>query len=97
MKFRFVDAAADEVDEAISYSLTNFGLGDELNAAIKEAIGKITAEPFRFAKRRDGFRVFNFTRFPYRLFFRPDEESETVIFYAVAHTSRRPNYWKSRV
>ena len=97
MKFRFVAPAADEVEEAISYSLTNFNLGDELTTAIKDAVGKITADPFRFAKRRDGFRVFNLSRFPYRLFFRPDEESETVIFYAVAHTSRRPGYWKPRI
>jgi len=97
MKFRFVDAAADEVEEAVSYSRINFGLGDEINIAIKAAIREITADPFRFSKRRDGFRVFNLPRFPYRLFFQPDVETGTVVFYAVAHTSRRPNYWKSRI
>jgi hypothetical protein len=54
MKFRFVEAATDELEEAIAYSRANFGLGDE-------------------------------------------QESETVIFYAFGHTSRRPGYWKPRI
>jgi hypothetical protein len=97
MKFRFADAATDELEEAINYSRANFGLGDELNAAVKNAITIIMEDPLRFPKRRDGLRSFNLTRFPYILIFQPASESGTVIFYAFAHTSRRPGYWKSRI
>lgn len=97
MKFRFVDAATDELEEAINYSRANFGLGDELNAAVKNAITIITADPMRFPKRRDGLRSFSLTRFPYILIFQPEPDTGAVIFYAFAHTSRRPNYWKSRI
>ncbi len=97
MKFRFVDAATDELEGAINYSRANYGLGDELNAAVKKAISNIMADPFRFPKRRDGLRSFSLTPFPYILIFQPDEESGTVTFYAFAHTSRRPHYWKSRI
>lgn len=97
MKFRFVDAATDELEGAINYSRANFGLGDELNAAVKNAIRVIMADPFRFPKRRDGLRSFNLTRFPYILIFQSETESGTVIFFAFAHTSRRPGYWKSRI
>lgn len=97
MKFRFVDAATDELEEAINYSRANFGLGDDLNAVVKNAITIILANPLRFPKRRDGLRSFNLTRFPYILIFQTESESGTVIFYAFAHTSRRPNYWAKRV
>ncbi len=97
MKFRFVDAATDELEGAINYSRANFGLGDELNAAVKKAISNIMADPFRFPKRRDGLRSFSLTRFPYILILQPDEECGTVTFYAFAHTSRRPSYWKLRI
>ncbi len=97
MKFRFVDAATDELEEAIAYSRANFGLGDELKSAVKNAITVIMADPFRFSKRRDGLRSYKLTRFPYILIFLPEQESETVIFYAFAHTSRRPGYWKPRI
>lgn len=90
MKFRFVDAATDELEEAINYSRANFGLGDELNAAVKNAITIILADPLRFPKRRDGLRSFKLTRFPYILIFQAEPASGTVIFYAFARTSRRP-------
>jgi len=31
------------------------------------------------------------------IFFQPDVEAGAEVFYAFAHTSRRPNYWKSRI
>lgn len=35
------------------------------------------------------------TRFPYRLVYRV--EGEKIVIYAVAHQSRRPGYWRTRI
>ncbi len=97
MIFRFDDDAILEIEDAISYSRQKFGQGEKLSVAIKKAIGEIVADPCRFAQHRDGFRSHKLPRFPFRLFFEVSDSSDTVVFYALAHTSRHSNYWKSRI
>ena len=97
MKIHFLTEAALEIQEAVSYSQANFGLGEEFSVTIKESIAGIAADPRRFAKKRGGFQMVKLSRLPYLLIFHFDEASESVVFCALAHTSRRPGYWKSRI
>jgi plasmid stabilization system protein ParE len=46
-------------------------------------------------RRGRALRALSMRAFPYRIVYRPGPS--TLLIVAVAHTSRRPNYWRSRV
>jgi plasmid stabilization system protein ParE len=63
---------------------------EELTAAI----GRIVESPLRWSKAVAGTRRVHLHRFPFSIFYRLKGTSIQVI--AVAHTSRRPGYWRKR-
>ena len=73
------------------------GLGLEFVAAIHAALRTIGESPERspvwMANRR--YRRVILRRFPYALFYHLREARPEIV--AVAHCSRRPGYWLSRV
>jgi len=94
---RVLAAASDELAEAVRwYDARHVGLGREFFDAVVEAVETLQANPEMgapiSADRRT--RRLLLARFPYHLFYRlaPTE----IIVVAVAHTKRRPGYWKSR-
>ena len=56
---------------------------------------RIVADPDSLPQVWGGFRRIRVRRFPYVLFFKR-LDAQTVGVYAVAHTSRRPGYWRRR-
>jgi hypothetical protein len=97
MIVEFEDEALAEIENAISYSEGHFGTGARLSLAIQSAVLKIADDPFRFRKNHLGVSIHYLAPFPFYLVFAPYEESQTVRFFALGNTSRRPNYWKSRI
>jgi hypothetical protein len=97
MTIEFEADALLEIQEAISYSEIHFGVDKKLNASIQRAVLEIAAEPFRFRKNHIGINIFQLMPFPMYLVFVACEESQHIRFYALAHSSRRPSYWKSRI
>jgi toxin ParE1/3/4 len=76
------------------------GLGDRLWVEIQTAIDLISRHPRigAFVQRvrvRGGMRRLPMNRFPFVLVYR--EHDEYVEIVALAHTSRKPNYWRSRL
>lgn len=63
--------------------------------AVDVAIGKILAEPYRWPKHDDQFRWVRTRKFPYLLIYEIENHSKLIII-AVAHTSRKPSFWKKR-
>lgn len=63
---------------------------NELLAAVKA----IAADPERFPIFQGKYRYRLLSRFPYRIIYR--ERDADIEILAVAHTSRRPDYWKLR-
>jgi toxin ParE1/3/4 len=93
----FSDPAAAELAAAVQwYEQRRVGLGAELFDAVTATITLIQSHPEVGALRRGRLatRQFNVHRFPYKVVYRIREEDIYVV--AVAHSSRRPDYWRDR-
>jgi plasmid stabilization system protein ParE len=95
--FQLSDPATTELTHAIRwYEQQRAGLGGELFDAVTETIDLIRTHPeigvFRPTRRPS--RQLRVNRFPYNVVYRIRDDDIYVV--AVAHTSRRPDYWKHR-
>ncbi len=98
---RILQQAAEETTEAAAwYESERAGLGTEFAQAIDAAIDlleqdivPLTAMPGVAGAR--GAKRLLLRRFPYDIIVR--ESSEAIMIVAVAHHSRRPGYWRSRL
>ena len=94
----FSDPASAELTAAIAwYEQQRSGLGNELLEAISDTINLIRAHPEIGSPRltRRPSRQLRVDRFPYNVVYRIRDHDIYVI--AVAHSSRRPDYWKGRL
>ena len=93
--------AEDEIEFYIRrYEGESLGLGDRLWSEIQGAIDLISRYPRvgNFVQRvrvRGGVRRLPLHRFPFVLVYREHEGYLEIV--ALAHTSRKPNYWRSRL
>ena len=100
MKVRLHDEAVIEAEEAARwYSQQKRGLRKEFTQELKRCLKMLRANPARFpqletAPRSIDVRRILTARFPYKIIFEIIQNE--VIVLAVAHGSRRPNYWIKR-
>ena len=98
---RLDDEAAEEVEAAVSwYETQRPGLGLELLASLEEARIGLVDSPGVFplvpeVSIRLGVRRCPVPRFPFSLVF--VELADEMRVLAVAHSRRRPGYWRSRL
>ena len=95
--FQLSAPAAEELTAAIQwYEERRSGLGGEFYDAVVRTIELIRTHPEIGALRTGRFphRRIRVARFPYTVVYRVREADIYVV--AVAHTSRRPGYWKNR-
>lgn len=97
MIVEFEDEALAEIENAISYSEGHFGTGERLNRVIQSSILRIAEDPFRFRKNHLGVCIHHLPPFPFYLVFEPRKDNQTIRIFALGNTSRRPDYWKSRI
>ena len=91
---RISPSASAEFAEAVRwYELKRPGLGGEFFDAVAAAGELIRARP-SVGATHGRTRSWLIPRFPYRLIYRVREHD--IYLVAVAHTSRRPEYWKGR-
>ena len=93
---RFLTMAEMEVDEAVSWYQEqshdeSLAFLDELDRAVRI----VRAYPLIATEIEPEIGSFCFSRFPYSLIYGVDDEELVVI--AVAHHSRRPQYWIDRI
>ena len=97
MKFVISEPASEELAEAVRwYEQHRLGVGGRFFDAVSHTIDLILVHP-EIGVPREGplpSRQFPVSGFPYRIAYRVRDHDIYVI--AVAHTSRRPNYWKHR-
>jgi toxin ParE1/3/4 len=94
---QFGEPASEELAEAVRwYEMRRSGLGGEFYDAIVRTIDLIRTQPEMGTARTGRFpnRQLRVSRFPYRIVYRIREGDIYVV--AVAHTSRRPGYWRDR-
>lgn len=95
--FHFSDPSTEELTEAVRrYEQRRPGWGGKLFDAVTHTIELIQRHPEIGALRtgRLPSRHFRVQGFPYKVAYRIREHDIYVV--AVAHTSRRPGYWKDR-
>jgi plasmid stabilization system protein ParE len=93
---KFLHAARMELDEAFDYyERQETGPGVRFDAEVFAACDEILSDPLRWRERTGGCRRINLSVFPYYIIYliRPDG----IFIAAIAHSSRHPDYWKSRV
>jgi plasmid stabilization system protein ParE len=100
MRLRIDPAAGEETKEAAQwYEDRRPGLGLEFLAAVDAGIQQIRNEPRRFARletipEEENVRRFLMDRFPYIIIY--ELTADEIRILAVAHTRRRPGYWRRR-
>jgi toxin ParE2 len=93
---RVIEIAQQELDEAVSYYNGQVaGLGDAFLLEVVAAIERIRRFPEGWHPLGENVRRCRLHRFPYGLIYQPDRNE--VIIVAVAHSHRRPSYWRNRL
>jgi hypothetical protein len=93
---RVLEVATTELDEAVSYYNGQVaGLGDAFLLEAVAAIERIRQFPDAWHPLGESLRRCRLRRFPYGLIYHSDMTGILVV--AVAHTHRRPGYWRDRL
>lgn len=93
---RFIAPARREfLSEVAYYNGKEPGLGIRFAAAVEEAATRAVAFPLTGSPASKSTRRVFVKNFPFAVVYRPDAEG--IVIFAVAHHSRRPEYWQSRV
>ncbi len=93
---RFVPTARREfLAEIVYYNQEQPGLGARFTASVEEAAARALTFPRAGLPATANTRRVLLQGFPFSLVYR--EVTAGIIIFAVAHQSRRPDYWESRV
>lgn len=93
---RFIAPARREfLSEVAYYNDEESGLGARFTAAVEEATARAVAFPLSGSPASKHTRKVFVRDFPFAVVYRPDENG--IVVFAVAHHSRRPEYWQSRI
>jgi plasmid stabilization system protein ParE len=96
LALEFVPEALAEVECATGdYEAATAGLGVRFRREVESACAAILEHPLLWRIRRGGFRRVNLPGFPYYISFVLADR--IVLVLAVAHASRHPDYWKTRM
>ena len=88
------EAEAEFADAALFYESRVEGLGRFFSAEVHRIVSLIRAFPDVGAPIRPHVRRVLVDRFPYAVVYHHDHKS--IVILAVAHSRRRPGYWKRR-
>jgi len=93
---RLLDVAQQELEEAVAYYNGQApGLGDAFLLEVVSAIDRISRHPRAWHPLGKNTRRCRLRRFPYGLIYHQDQEG--ILIVAVAHSHRRPGYWRDRL
>ena len=96
MKVEFLSEADEEFREAARYYESEAaGVGLSFITSVHKGVAEIVDLPLAAQVIRAGIRKKVLRHFPYNLFYAI--EADTLVIVAVAHQSRRPNYWRVRL
>jgi toxin ParE1/3/4 len=96
VRVEFHRFAEKDYDDAYDwYSERSAGAALRFKDPVNEAVRRIADGPGSFPRISGDYRRVRIQRFPYILVYRP-RQSDEIVVVAVAHTSRRPGYWRRR-
>ena len=92
---RFVSVAAREFLREVAYYEEELpGSGARFITAVQQATARALAFPLSGTPAAAGTRRVLVRDFPFSIIYRGDEDG--ILVFAVAHSARRPEYWRSR-
>lgn len=92
---RLLEPARLELDEAIGwYANQAAGLGDAFLLEAVKSFGLIQRYPDAGHLLGEAIRRLRLSRFPYGVIYIREEDD--VLVLAIAHSHRRPEYWRNR-
>jgi len=98
MIYRFHPEARQEAIAATQrYKDIDVNLGKDFRTEVDKAISRATSNPQAWPQTVPGIRKCLTNRFPYSLLYHYRREEQEVFIVAVAHTRRKPGYWKQRL
>ncbi len=77
------------------YAARSADVAERFRAAVDRAVDRVSTKRAMLARLGTSYRWVRVKRFPYVLIFR-EVSPDLVRIVAVAHTSRRPGYWRRR-
>jgi plasmid stabilization system protein ParE len=89
------EAELELIEAAVYYDKQIPGLGERFESEIRYVTDLLLDQPEIGPPADPDLRKFIMTRFPFTLYY--SVTADTLRIEAVAHQSRRPGYWKSRV
>jgi plasmid stabilization system protein ParE len=94
--FHFHPEAREEFRSSMRwYRIQNPLVSSEFRLAVSGGVRLIAQAPQRWPKYSHGTRRFVVQRFPFSLVYLDDPDLVTIV--AIAHSKRKPGYWKDRV
>lgn len=94
--YRLHPLAWQEAEEADSWYLSrSYDVSVEFLSALYAAVEDISQAPQRWPKYLHGTRRFVMQRFPFSVVYLDDPKLVTIV--AIAHSKRKPGYWKDRL
>ena len=96
MRVKFIAPARREfLKEVVYYNEQVLGLGATFVQEVEDATARALAFPDAGSPAPKGTKRVFVNRFPFSIVYRPDQDG--IVIFAVAHHSRLPEYWASRV
>jgi toxin ParE1/3/4 len=93
----FHDEAAAEYDAAFDwYMQRSSDSALRFDSEVAKAITQISQSPKRWAAGSHGTRRFLLRQFPFILIY-CERQAGDILIVAVAHASRKPGFWKTRL
>lgn len=93
---RFIAPARREfLAEVLYYNEKERGLAVRFAAAVEEAATRALTFPLTGSPASKNTRRVFVKNFPFAVVYRPDPDG--IVIFALAHHSRRPEYWQPRV
>jgi toxin ParE1/3/4 len=89
------EAEAELAGSVAFYEQRESGLGLDFERASQQALKKIASAPDRWRPGNYGTRHYPMHRFPFIIHYLDMPDRTWIV--AFAHTSRKPNYWKTRI
>ena len=90
------EAAEEEYAESLKwYAQQSVQAAEGFEATFEQALESIAAHPERYPLCDDRHRFFLLKRYPFQVIYRRASEGRWLVL-ALAHTSRRPGYWRHR-
>lgn len=81
--------------QIVYYNNEEANLGGRFSAEVEEATALAVAFPLAGSPATKNTRRVFLDKFPFSVVYRPMDKG--ILVFAVAHDSRKPGYWKSRV